>query len=137
MNYPDNIRQYDDNPNSPCYDDSAERALKARTDEIAGEMLSQDGYTRDNTVWRTRDVIDHIYNTDEQAEMFCNIVADVMDENSRAAGLISLGAILARHAGQLASDLAEQEAQEKAEYQDDEDYTNSRMRQMENQEWQS
>lgn len=112
MNYPDDIRQHYENPNSPFYDDSQELALAARADEIAKAMLTHDGYQLGTLNWNMKDVLDHVYDNEDQTEIFSKILVSLLDKNSRTAGLIFLESLLERHAKALSSDLAEQEMQQ-------------------------
>lgn len=111
-NYPDDIRQHDDNPSSPFYDDSSEQALEARSDEIAKQMLTHDGYQLGKLNYNMKDVLDHVYDNTDQAEIFSKILVSLLDKQSRTAGLIFLESLLERHAKALSGDLAEQELQQ-------------------------
>lgn len=85
MNYPDDIRQYDDDQRSPYYDDADERreeAVMKRALEIAQEMITPDGYNENGTEWNMDDVLSHINQSLDDADKFAELVALIIKEKS-------------------------------------------------------
>lgn len=91
------------------YDLQAEAVMK-RAEEIAREMLTQDGYQENGVTWGMSDVMEHIASNLSEAETMDKILAGVYDKQSRDAGLIFLEAFLERHAKAVAEDIAWREA---------------------------
>lgn len=59
MSYPDDIRQYDDDPRSPAYDDSVDNWVESRATDIAKQMIS-DRYELNGATYKIGDVLEFI-----------------------------------------------------------------------------
>lgn len=107
-NYPDDIRQHDDNPNSPFYDDSREVWLESRTEQIKYELLSDEGYTAGRSKHGVGDIISEIiYQDEEKAENFEAALMDIITDKPDAVNYFRME--MDEFALQLAKQLAADE----------------------------
>lgn len=107
-NYPDDIRQHDNHPDSPFYDDSREVWLEARAEEIKDELLSDEGYTICRAKYGVDDISSEIiYQDGEKAENFeAALLAIITDKPNAVAEFKTM---MDEFALQLAEQLAADE----------------------------
>lgn len=82
-NYPDDIRQHDDNPNSPFYDDSRAVWIESTAEEIKNELLSIDGYRVNGATYGMGDILEKIAGSEELTEEFQYLLSEPMITNNR------------------------------------------------------
>ena len=111
-NYPDDIRQHDDNPDSPFYDDSREAWIESTAEEIKNELLSDGGYKPfiwpRSVVRGIGDIIsDIIYQDEEKSESFDAALLAIITDKPNA--VAEFKTIMDEFAIQLAKQLAADE----------------------------
>ena len=85
INYPDDIRQHDDHPNSPFYDDSRDEWIESRAEQIKYELISDEGYKANGATYGMGDILEKIAGSEKLTEEFQRLLSEPMVTNNRMA----------------------------------------------------